>query len=84
MAEDPLPPAPPKKSPGPVIEFDLQLRPKDLLRWLLAVGAGAWGGALLHQQATPFPTRPPSVFCLVLLAVGFAAFFFFPETDLEG
>lgn len=84
MTENPLPPAPAKKGPSPLIEFDLKLRPMDLLRWLLAVGLGTWGGWLLYQQATPFPTEPPSIFSLVLIALGFAAFFFFPETDLEG
>ncbi len=85
MNENPSPPAPPtKKGPRPIIEFDLKLRPADLIRWLLSVGLGAWGGWLLRQQATPFPTQPPSIFSLVLIALGFAAFFFSPETDLEG
>lgn len=84
MSDNPLQPTPAPKRPGPVTEFDLKLCPKYLLCWLLAVGLGAWGGGLLHQQATPFPTRPPSVVCLVLLALGFAAFFLCPETDLEG
>lgn len=84
MNENPSPPAPTKKGINPVIEFDLKLRPMDFLRWLLAVGLGAWGGWLLHKQATPFPTEPPSIFSLVLIGLGFAAFFFFPDTELEG
>lgn len=75
----------PKKRPSKtLIAFKVNLRPSTLLRWLLAVGLGTWGGWLLYQQATPFPTEPPSIFSLVLIALGFAAFFFFPETNLEG
>lgn len=84
MDKEPAPPAPMKKGSGPVIEFDLKLRPTILLRWVLAVGLGAWGGWLLHKQATPFPTEPPSFFTLILIALGFAAFYLSPETDLEG
>jgi len=84
MSTESPPPLSEKRPPKTLGSFKLVLRPSTLLRWLLAVGLGAWGGWLLYQQATPFPTEPPSIFALVLIALGFAAFLFSPETDLEG
>ena len=84
MSTESTPPLPEKRPPKALITFKVTTRLSTLVRWLLAVGLGTWGGWLLYQQATPFPTEPPSIFSLVLIALGFAAFFFFPETDLEG
>ena len=84
MDEKPLPLDSNKKGPKMIIELDLKIRPLDLVHWLLAVGLGAWGGWLLYRQAMPYPSEPPSTFSLILIALGFAAFFFFPETNMEG
>lgn len=84
MDENPLSPGPNKKSLKMIFEVDLKLSPLNLLRWLLAVGLGGSGGWLLYRQAVPFPNEPPSALSLILIALGFAVFFFFPETDLEG
>ena len=84
MDEKSLPLDSKKKSPKMIIEFNLKLRPLDLVHWLLAVGLGAWGGWLLYRQAMPYPSEPPSNLSLLLNALDFAAFFIFPKKDLEG
>lgn len=84
MSNEFTPSLPEKRPPKALISFKVNSRIGTAVRWLLAVGLGSWGGWLLYQRAIPFPTEPPSIFSIFLIALGFAAFFFSPETDLEG
>ncbi len=77
----PVPESSPKKA---LFVIPVALRRNALLRWVLAIGLGSAGGLLLNVGANPFPTAPPSIFPVILIALGFAAFFLSPETDLEG
>lgn len=85
MTSDSSTPPLPEPSPKKVLfVIPVALRRNALLRWVLTVGLGSAGGLLLYWGANPFPTKPPSIFSVILIALGFAGFFFSPETDLEG